>query len=110
MPLIPIALPRSSCGNASVRIAVELANRNAPPTPWKTRMMMIHNAPAGAGQPGHRQQDREEREDGEAEVVHLDPAVDVADPAQADHQHRGDQQEAHEHPEEVRRCSTAPAG
>ena len=45
MPLIPIALPRSFCGNASVRIAVELANRNAPPTPWNTRMMMIHNAP-----------------------------------------------------------------
>ncbi len=45
MPLIPIALPRSSSGNASVRIAVELANRNAPPTPWKTRMMMIHKTP-----------------------------------------------------------------
>jgi hypothetical protein len=45
MPLIPIALPRSSRGNASVRMAVELANRNAPPTPWNTRMMMIHNAP-----------------------------------------------------------------
>ncbi len=38
MPLIPIALPRSSAGNASVRIAVELANSSAPPTPWKTRM------------------------------------------------------------------------
>ena len=47
MPLIPIALPRSSSGKASVRIAVELANRNAPPTPWKTRMMMIQSAPAG---------------------------------------------------------------
>ena len=47
MPLIPIALPRSSCGKASVRIAVELANRNAPPTPWNIRMMMIHKAPAG---------------------------------------------------------------
>ena len=47
MPLMPMALPRSFCGNASVRMAVELANRNAPPTPWKTRMMMIHSAPAG---------------------------------------------------------------
>jgi hypothetical protein len=45
MPLMPIALPRSSAGNASVKMAEELANRNAPPTPWKTRMMMIHSAP-----------------------------------------------------------------
>ena len=45
-PLMPMALPRSSSGKASVRIAVELANRNAPPMPWKTRMMMIHRAPA----------------------------------------------------------------
>jgi len=44
---MPSALPRSSSGKASVRIAVELANRNAPPTPWPIRMMMIHNAPAG---------------------------------------------------------------
>ena len=47
MPLMPMALPRSSGGNASVRMAVELANRNAPPTPWKTRMTMIQIAPAG---------------------------------------------------------------
>ena len=46
MPLMPMALPRSSWGKASVRIAVELANRNAPPTPWKIRMMMIQSAPA----------------------------------------------------------------
>ena len=46
MPLIPIALPRSSGGKASVRIAVELANRNAPPTPWNTRITMIQMAPA----------------------------------------------------------------
>ena len=25
---------------------MELANRNAPPTPWKIRMTMIHSAPA----------------------------------------------------------------
>ena len=37
-PLVP--------GKASVRIAVELANRHAPPTPWRTRMTMIHSAPA----------------------------------------------------------------
>ena len=33
MPLIPIAMPRSSAGKASVKIALELANRHAPPTP-----------------------------------------------------------------------------
>ena len=27
-------------------MALELANRKAPPTPWKTRIMMIHMAPA----------------------------------------------------------------
>ena len=45
MPLMPIALPRSATGKASVRIAVELANSSAPPTPWKIRMMMIQRAP-----------------------------------------------------------------
>ena len=54
------------------------------------------------GQERHRQQDREQGEHGEAEVVHLDPAVDVAHPAQADHQHRGDQDEPEEDPQEVR--------
>ena len=46
MPLMPCALPRSSSGKASVMMALELANRNAPPTPWPTRMRMIHSAPA----------------------------------------------------------------
>ncbi len=41
-PLMPMALPRSFAGKASVRMALELANRNAPPTPWKTLMAMIH--------------------------------------------------------------------
>ncbi len=44
-PLMPIALPRSLGGKASVRIALELANRNAPPTPCRIRMMMIHRTP-----------------------------------------------------------------
>ncbi len=43
--MIPIALPRSLAGKASVKMALELANRKAPPTPWKTRMTMIHRAP-----------------------------------------------------------------
>jgi len=44
--LMPIALPPRSRENASVRIALELANRNAPPTPWPIRMKMIHRAPS----------------------------------------------------------------
>jgi hypothetical protein len=45
MPLMPMALPRSSSGKASVRIALEFAKSSAPPTPWNTRMMMIHRTP-----------------------------------------------------------------
>ena len=108
--LIPRAKPRWFSGKASVRMALELANRKAPPTPWKTRMMMSHRAPARAVHPGHRQQDREDGEDGEAQVVHPDPAVHVADPAEADHQHRRDQQEPHQHPQEVRGVARAPEG
>ena len=48
-----------------------------------------------------RQCDRGQREDDETEVVHLDPAVHVAEPAERHHQHRGDQQEAHDHPQQV---------
>ena len=44
--LMPRARPRWLAGKASVRMALELANRNAPPIPWKTRMMMSQRAPA----------------------------------------------------------------
>ena len=44
--LIPRARPRWLWGKASVRMALELANRKAPPTPWNTRMMISHSAPA----------------------------------------------------------------
>jgi hypothetical protein len=64
-------------------------------------MITSHNAAAGAGHPGDREQQREERVDHEAEVVHPDPAVHVAEPAQADHQHAGDHHEAEDHPEQV---------
>jgi len=38
---VPRARPRWSSGKASVKIAMELAMRNAPPTPWKIRMMIM---------------------------------------------------------------------
>jgi hypothetical protein len=37
-------MPRWLCGKASVRIADELANRKAPPTPWPTRITISHSA------------------------------------------------------------------
>ena len=40
----PSARPRSLAGNASVRIALELAISMAPPTPCKMRMQISHQA------------------------------------------------------------------
>ncbi len=40
----PRAVPRWLAGKASVRIAAELANRNAPPMPCTIRQMMSHSA------------------------------------------------------------------
>ncbi len=45
-PLMPSASPRWFSGKASVRIALELANSIAPPTPWPTRIPISHSAPA----------------------------------------------------------------
>ena len=44
--LMPSAVPRRVAGNASVMIAVELANSNAPPTPWAMRQPINHRAAA----------------------------------------------------------------
>ncbi len=43
--LIPIAFPRSFGGNASVRSAAELANRNDAPTAWISRNPTSAQAP-----------------------------------------------------------------
>jgi len=45
-PLMPSASPRWLAGNASVRIAAELAIRNAPPMPWTMRQPISHHAAA----------------------------------------------------------------
>ena len=42
----PSARPRWCCGNASVRIALELAKISAPPTPCPTRIRISQSAPA----------------------------------------------------------------
>ena len=44
--LIPSAIPRWLEGKASVRMADELATRNAAPMPWTIRPMMSHTAAA----------------------------------------------------------------
>ncbi len=44
--LMPSAMPRSSCGKASVRIAVELAISRAPPIPCTMRPKISSSAPA----------------------------------------------------------------
>ena len=98
--LMPRAKPRRSGGKASVRMAAELAMSSAAPTPWKMRMTMSQMPRGGAGHPGDAEEQREEGEDGEAEVVHADPAVDVAQAAEAHHQHAGDDEEAEDHPEQ----------
>ena len=44
--LTPRARPRRSSGKASVRMALELAIKKAPPTPWSTRIEMSHRVPS----------------------------------------------------------------
>ena len=43
--LMPMAVPRWLAGNASVRMAGELAISMAPPTAWMTRKPISHSAP-----------------------------------------------------------------
>jgi hypothetical protein len=42
---MPSAKPRCSAGNASVRIAAELAVSMDPPIAWSTRQPISHSAP-----------------------------------------------------------------
>ena len=99
--LTPSAVPRWLAGNASVRIAVELAKSIAPPTPLDQPPADDPERAAGAVQRFDGQQHRADEEDQEAQVVDLDPPVHVAEPAERDHQHGAHEQEAHDHPEQV---------
>ena len=60
----------------------------------------VHRA-RRAGHPVDRQQQRGDGVDDEAEVVDLHAAVHVAEPAEADDQHAGDDQVAEDHPQQV---------
>jgi hypothetical protein len=65
---------------------------NAPPTPCRTRKAMIDGSFQCAGQ-------RAEHEDGEAHLVHPDPAEHVAQPAHLGGEQRDDEQEADDDPD-----------
>ena len=108
--LMPIAMPRWCSGKASVRMAVELAIRKAAPTPWKSRMTTSQMRGRGAGHPGDREQEREERVDDEAEVVHAHPSEHVAESPEADDQDRRHDHEAEDHPEQVERVARLQGG
>ena len=73
-------------------------------------MMISHHAPAGPVIQVTDSRIEKNVKIGEAEVVHLDPAVHVADAPEAHHQHGGDHQEAHDQPEQVAGVLAASAG
>ena len=68
----------------------------------------LHHAPSDqpersgtAGERVEHQGDRGDGEDHEAEVVDAHAAVDVTEAPETDHEHGGDQNVAHQHPEQV---------
>ena len=58
------------------------------------------DAAGGTRHPGDAEQQREKGEDREAQVVDADAPVEVAQAAEAHHQHAGDDEEAEDHPEQ----------
>ena len=104
-PLMPSARPRWLAGKASVMIALELANSIAPPTPCRARMMISHIAPALPFIQVIDSMMLKNGEDREAEVVGLGAAVDVAEPTEADDEHRGHDEEAEDQPQQVVRVA-----
>ena len=79
----------------------EFANSIAPPIPCTTPHADHPDRGRAAAHPRDRQQDRAEREHGEAEVVHPHAPVDVAEAAEAHDEHRRDDEEAQDHPQQV---------
>ena len=84
---MPRAIPRWSSGNASVRIAEELAISIAAPTPWNTRITTSHRAAAGPVIQVIESSSEKNGEDGKAQVVDPHPPVHVAQAAEAHHEH-----------------------
>ena len=99
--LMPSAMPRRLAGKASVRIAVELANSIAAPMPCTSRQPISHSAPPAPCIGSTASRIEPTVKTTKPGVVDPHPAVDVAEPAEGHHEYRGDQQEAHQHPEQV---------
>ena len=85
---------------ASVKIAAALAMSIAPPTPCTILSRMIARAAALPRVKIERQPDGARGEDREAQVKGA-LAVELSPSAERDHEHRGDDQEAQQDPEQV---------
>ena len=99
--LMPSAKPRWSEGNASVRIAAELAISMDPPNAWSTRQPISQSA-RGRRRTGRTTARIEsEGEHDEAGVVDPDSAEHVAQAADGDDEHGLDEPVPHDHPQQV---------
>ncbi len=108
MMLNPSAVPRCDTGNASVRMAVELAMSIAPPTPWTSRRAMSTSAPLGPVTGENANPIDATVNTRKPGVVHLDPSELVADPAESHDQHGGHDQVAEKQPEQVSEVCRVP--
>ena len=79
-------------------IAFEFAKRNAPPTPWPTRMKMIHSAPAGPViQVTASRMEKTVNMPKPSVNMRTRPKMSPTRP-EAHDEHRGDEQEPHQDP------------
>ena len=99
--LVPSAKPRRSGGNASVRIAAELAISIDPPIACRNRQPISHSAPCVPWNGSNDSRIDAIVNTTKPRVVHLHPAEHVAQLPEVDHEHRLDQAVAHDHPQQV---------
>ncbi len=103
--LIPRARPRWRAGKASVRMALELANREcSPPIPWNTRMMMSQRAPSVPFiQVTLSSKEKKVNRAKPRLYMRTRPNMSPTRPKLATTSDRRDQQESHHQPQEVGR-------
>src|SRR6202171_2405729 len=92
-------VPKTPNGTETRNTSRHDAGASSPPSPSPTHEPPPHALADAHGDqpesgrrpahPGHGEQDGADREHGQAEVEHAHPAVDVADPSERHHQHRG---------------------
>ena len=101
MLLIPSAMPalvgREGVGDDRRRVGEQAGRADPLHDPEHDQV----GGAGAAGQPVDGQEQRGDRVDDEAEVVDADPAVHVAEPAEADDEHARDDEEAEDHPQQV---------